>query len=213
MDEARNKTVLLFDFDGTLADILSVIVDIINDIGTQYNLRKIDSEKLKIIRNMNSRELIKYSGLPLRKIPFFIRRVQSEMKHRMKDIEPFPNIPDVLKIINKKGFQLNILTSNLKDNVKEFLEKNDLSYFEDIFVSRNISGKKRVLEKIIKYKKLNRESIIYFGDEIRDIEAAKDAKIKIAAVTWGFNDEESLKINNPDFLINKPEEIVNLLNI
>jgi len=213
MTEDQIKPILLFDFDGTLADTLSIIVEIINDVGPQYKLRKIDPGELKAIRAMSSKELIKYSGLPLRRIPFFIRRVQLEMKNSMKNVEPFPDIPVVLKSIKNAGFQMDILTSNLKDNVEKFLEKNDLLYFEDIYVCSNLFGKKRMLEKIIKYKKLDRKNVIYFGDEIRDIDAAREAGIKIAAVTWGFNDEKSLKINNPDYLISEPKEIKRLLKI
>ena len=213
MTEDQKKSFLLFDFDGTLADTLSIVIKIVNDIGPQYKLREINEIELQRIRMMSGRELIKYSGMPLRKIPFFIRRVQTELKHRIKEIKPFQDIPGVLKSLSKSGYNMDILTSNLKNNVEEFLEMNNLTYFEDIYVCGNIFGKKHELEKFIKDKKLNGEDVIYFGDEIRDIEAAKSAGVKVAAVTWGYNDENSLKQNNPDFLINHPRDILRLVNI
>ena len=49
------------------------------------------------------------------------------------------------------------------------------------------------------------------GDETRDVEAAKKANIKVVAVTWGFNSPEALAKENPDFLINHPSELLEVI--
>ncbi len=48
------------------------------------------------------------------------------------------------------------------------------------------------------------------GDETRDIEAAKKSKIKIVAVTWGFNSSNVLAQHQPDFLIDIPQQLTEI---
>ena len=50
------------------------------------------------------------------------------------------------------------------------------------------------------------------GDEIRDIDAAKKTGIKVIAVGWGFNSQEALAAQNPNFLIERPQELIEIMN-
>jgi len=52
--------------------------------------------------------------------------------------------------------------------------------------------------------------MLYVGDEIRDIRAARKVGIAVAAVTWGFNSQEALAAENPDFLVDSPEKFLAL---
>ena len=63
----------------------------------------------------------------------------------------------------------------------------------------------------MKINKLTPEEVIYVGDETRDIEASKTIPIKVIAVSWGFNSAEALAKQNPDFLIQKPSELLKVM--
>jgi phosphoglycolate phosphatase len=60
-------------------------------------------------------------------------------------------------------------------------------------------------------KKYNTDKILYIGDEPRDIIASKAVKIKIAAVTWGYSNKKLLAEYNPDFIIDRPQEILKII--
>ena len=120
---------------------------------------------------------------------------------------------EVLETLKKENFMLGILTSNSKDNVQEFLKKNDMDVFDWVYAERSLFGKARKLDKIIKKQKLKKEETIYVADEIRDIEAAKKSQIKIMAVTWGFNAKAGLAKYRPDFLLDHPKELLTTLDI
>lgn len=58
---------------------------------------------------------------------------------------------------------------------------------------------------------VNREQVIYVGDETRDIDSAKKAGVKGIAVSWGFNSKKVLAKHHPDALIEHPQELIDIL--
>lgn len=50
----------------------------------------------------------------------------------------------------------------------------------------------------------------YVADEVRDIDAAKSSGINSIAVSWGFNSEDVLKKEKPDYLISNPQELITI---
>ncbi len=55
---------------------------------------------------------------------------------------------------------------------------------------------------------VKKEETIYVGDSEVDIETAKNANVKVVAVSWGFRDDDFLKILRPDALVSHPDELV-----
>jgi phosphoglycolate phosphatase-like HAD superfamily hydrolase len=49
------------------------------------------------------------------------------------------------------------------------------------------------------------------GDETKDIEAARKIGIKVISVSWGYNSSQALAAEHPDFLIYRPEELLQVL--
>ena len=55
---------------------------------------------------------------------------------------------------------------------------------------------------------IKKEETIYVGDSEVDIETAKNANVKVVAVSWGFRDDDFLKTLRPDTLVSHPDELV-----
>jgi phosphoglycolate phosphatase-like HAD superfamily hydrolase len=53
--------------------------------------------------------------------------------------------------------------------------------------------------------------ILFVGDELRDIEAAQETGVHMAAVTWGYNSTAALEAAGPDYLIADPMGICRLV--
>ena len=93
-----------------------------------------------------------------------------------------------------------------------FLHEHQLNdCFHFVSASSKIWGKNRNIRHLIKSRQLNIDNMLYIGDETRDVDAAKKAGIKVAAVTWGFNSGETLKKHNPHYILNHPSELLSLL--
>ena len=68
------------------------------------------------------------------------------------------------------------------------------------------------INKILTKYKLIPNQTLYVGDEVRDIRAAKEANIGSVAVTWGYESEETLKMEKPNFMAHKPEDLLKLIS-
>jgi len=206
------QKVIIFDFDGTIADTVDALVTIANGLAVEFSYAQITSEELIILRNLTSREIFKYSGIPLFKIPFLLKKVKRQLKNKIPELKPIPGIQSALVELKDNGNRLGIITSNSKDNVKEFLKINNMdSLFEFIHTGVTIFGKTTIINNVLRQKQLKTQEVIYVGDETRDIEASRKANIRVISVTWGFNSEEALAKQNPDFLIHHPQELVEVI--
>jgi len=200
------KKYIVFDFDGTIADTYEDILNIVKDL-KKDKYKDIDFED---IRNYGSRYLIKKSGIPLWKIPKFIYQAKSKLKKK-NNVRLFPEILDVFKKLSK-NYNLGIVSTNSEENIRIVLKRYKVeNLFKFVYSNSSLFGKHLVLKRMCKKYKINPDDVIYIGDEDRDIIAAKKVKIKIIAVTWGFNSEKLLKKEKPDYLVNNPKEILRII--
>lgn len=204
---------IIFDFDGTIADTLSVIVKLFNKNSKKYHLPKISKKELENLRSMEPIEIIKKYGISLIEIPFIANKIKKDLNSEIDKAEMQTGIRELILELKSKKYRMGILTSNAKENVEKFLNSNKLSVFDFIHSELNLFGKNRSLENIIKKFSLKKEEVIYVGDEVRDIDACKEAGIKIISVTWGFNKKKILAKNKPDYLIDNPLKILEIVNI
>ena len=201
--------VIVFDFDGTIADTYQAIVDITNDLSSEFGYQPIDEEELLLLKNLSSKEIVKRAEISLFKIPFLVKRVQKELGGQIADLSPIKGIESVLLELKQRNYILGIVTSNVRENVMLFLQKNNLEYlFDFIYPGTNIFGKHRIINELVRKRKLNKTDVIYVGDETRDIRSARKSGINVIAVGWGFNSQEILAEYKPDFLAVKPTELL-----
>jgi len=203
--------IILFDFDGTIADSFDNFLEIVDIVSDKYHLNKVSPNEIDSLRSEGAINVLRKLKIPIYKIPFIARDIKKMQKEKMLEIKPFKNLPEVLNELNKMGFKLGILTSNARENVSEFLEMNNINVFEYIYDNASLFGKDRTINKFVKNQNIQKDDLIYVGDEIRDIHGCQKAGVKIISVSWGFNSKVGLEKNHPDYLIDKPEEILEII--
>lgn len=206
------QRVIIFDFDGTIADSLDTLVTISNRLAAQLGYKQTSQSELAQLKNLTSREIIKQSGISIFKVPFLLRKVKAEMSSEIKTLSLFSGMRETLIELENLGHKLVIISSNSKSNILAFLEHNNLeNIFYYIYSGTTVFGKDKVINKFIKQENINVADVIYVGDETRDIESAKKSKVVAIAVSWGFNTKEALVKENPDFLIEQPQELISVV--
>ena len=202
---------MIFDFDGTIADTLNSIIHIMNDLSNEFGFRKIRDEDIEYLREKRPREILKYLGISIFKLPFVIRKVRIEINSNITLLSPSVDLLPILKLLKKNGCQVGIVTTNIEENVKKFLQANNLDQFDFFYTAKKIFGKDKTISKIIKDMKLEKSLVYFVGDEVRDIEAGKKVGINTIAVSWGYNTKDALANECPDFLIDSPLELENII--
>ncbi len=205
-----SKTII-FDFDGTLADSLAVLVQITNELAPEFGIDPISPEQVAALRGLNSQEIIKMSGVSLWQIPFLLRRYQVRFHQRAARVLLFPEIEQMLHELKFSGYKLGIVSSNSVENIDVVLRHYQIDQLFSFIKSCSVFGKGRAIRSIMRANYAVAHETVYVGDEVRDIEAARRSKVVSIAVTWGFNAAELLLTKQPDFLVNSPHEIVKLL--
>jgi len=200
---------IIFDFDGTIADSFDTILAVTNRLAVEFGYDPASPEEIKNLQNLSSREILKQSRIPMYKLPHLLRRLKREMEQEIDHIQPFPGILEALRELQRQDYTLGILTSNTEENVSFFLERYQaLNLFLFVQSSVTLFGKSRCINQLLRSYSLAQQSVIYVGDETRDIEAARRSKIKVLSVGWGFNSVQALTEAQPDYLIREPGELL-----
>lgn len=198
---------LIFDFDGTIADSLAVFIEATNRLADRYGFPPVEQHQIPLIRALSSRELIQQIPVPRWQLPFFLNRLRQEVRQLSPKLQLFDGISDALTEL-EQDYCLGIVTSNAKTTVETVLKEQDLdSLFQFIHAGHGLLGKARILRRLLHQYRLQPTEVIYIGDETRDIEAAQQAHLTSIAVSWGFNNRAILEQQQPDIVIDHPREL------
>lgn len=206
-----NKPYLLFDFDGTIANSIDLLFQIMNQMAPDFGIDPLSPEDFMVVRNMSAASIIRMTGIPLYKYPFIIAKVLKVYRSRVHELEPYPGIAALLAELRRRGIGFALLSSNSRPNVIKFLDRHKLHYFDWVEGTSGTLDKQNRIKKQIKKHRLDPVNLVYIGDESRDIEAAKACGIKVISVTWGFHPERLLLRYQPNYMVDRPDEILDII--
>jgi len=202
----------IFDFDGTLADTLPFTLSIMDDLSEKFGTRRLDRSEIPLLRSYTPTRIMKMYNIPLWKLPLMTRESQRLLYSNIESISLFEGIDKVIREIAARGMILAVVSSNAMKNIKKVLGE-ELSQLISIYECQSgLLGKAPRLRKALRQAGVKPEEVISFGDEIRDIEAARQAGIPCAAVTWGFADGAALAGYQPDYLVTEVNQLLEIFN-
>ena len=200
---------IIFDYDGTLVDSFALAMKIFNrHISKKYKLAKVAHEDIESLRNLSSIQVIRTLNIPITKLLLVVNDYHRYFHKHATFVKLQEGIKPMLLSLKEEGYRLGIITTNHYDVVKNNLKNNGIDFFDWIHGDKNIFGKSAKIKKVIRQHQLSKRETVYVGDETRDIDAAKHAKIKSAAVTWGYNSRLALIRHDPDYLVHTPSTLL-----
>jgi phosphoglycolate phosphatase len=206
------KPLLIFDFDGTIANTVDTGISIYNDIAPEFGLKPFTREDVIELRKLNMRAILDRFGVSKIKAIKVATRIRKEIHDRMDEVETFAGIEEAVKTLHGMGYRIGILSSNSTDNIRGFIKRFDLEpCFSFIEAGVSLFGKSSRLNQAIKKQNVEPGDAIYIGDETRDMEAARKSHVCAVAVCWGANDREAMITEGPAFCIEHPAELLEVV--
>ncbi|MRR17633.1 MAG: HAD family hydrolase [Deltaproteobacteria bacterium] len=200
---------LLFDFDGVLVDSLDVyektVTDCLKVIGQPLTHGR--EEFLELFEG-NFYESLVHKGVNLDK--FMKASVNILAQIHYSEMKPFDAIRPVLREL-AKNHPMVVISSNDTPTIQEALRLYDFEgIFQDVLGSDFMLSKKDKILFIIKKYNITLQDIYYIGDATGDIKEGKQAGVKTVGVTWGWHSKEHMAAAGPDYLFDRPEELLKL---
>lgn len=208
------KTVL-FDWDGTLYDSIGISFKIYEELFRKYANLNLTCDYFKKTFIVDYHRYYAMHGIPESKW----KEVDSEWLRRFHEMENeihlFPGVKEMLAELYKGGVRLGLVSNGTGKRIKNEMRKNNiLRYFTAVITDDEVKefkpNPKGVIEAI---RIIGAGSVdaLYVGDMFEDIVAGKKAGVKTAAVTWGAHSIERLKPAQPDYVVNRPEELLEII--
>lgn len=199
----NEKSLILVDFDGTVADSYSLIIDCLEKY---LNITIDDPCSLK---NLSSKDVVRKLGIRWYQIPTIIRLVRRKFKDEISTVSEVRGVLESLTVLKEKTkAKVFLVSSNSKENIHLFLAGKDNSeVFDGVVSMKTVFGKAKKIGRFIEKSGFSRENTWYIADETRDIADSKRNGLKSAAVTWGYNSKEALIKYNPTIFVENPSEL------
>lgn len=202
------STTIIFDFDGTLANSLDLLLRLYNENAPKIGYLPIETEDFPTLRRLGYKKAMKAKKVKMRMIPNMFMTLSRQMRSRMHEVKPYRGVVPMLRRLKSEGYSIGVLTSNQANIVIDFFAAHDFPEFDFIVSERTLFGKDRAIKRILRRFKLLREQVIYVGDEPRDVAASRKAGISVVGVSWGLAGNDGYGKDLPDKLIDKPTELL-----
>ncbi len=202
---------LIFDFDGTLANSYPWVVAILDELAEKFNAIPVDHSKLDELKNYPPRKIMKMHNVSIWKLPAILKFTRSRMKTNGDSIKCFEGVGKMLQELKDNDIRLALVTTNTCETVRRVLGDDLYSFFHLFEDKVSLFGKPAALKRIIRKSGLDRSEMLAIGDEIRDVEAAKKVNIPFGAVSWGFSTMDAMASHEPEHIFTEMSQIVDLV--
>ena len=173
---------VIFDFDGTLADSFPFFLNTINTLAEKHRFRKVDAAEIEAMRKHDAKRILYDLGVPSWKVPVIAGSYTAMVAKNTKEIPLFPGVKAMLHALAKQGVLLSLVTSNAYENVLQILGRETMDLMVYPQCGTTLFGKSSKLRKILRKTGIGPEDALYIGDEIRDSQAAHAEKMDFGAV-------------------------------
>ena len=202
---------VIFDFDGTLADSFPWFVRVFNEVADRFRFARMDGQELELLRDLSGRQMVKHLGVPSWKLPLIARHMRKLKARDLHTVSLFPETDQLLRRLSDAGVILAIVSSNAEENVRRILGPEIASRIRFFGCGASLFGKRRSFLRVLKHSGVPPHEALCIGDEIRDLEAARAAGIPFGAVGWGYTTAEALRAHAPEEWFGSMQEIVDVV--
>ena len=216
----RDITLVIFDFDGTLADtkenIILTFQMTMKELGVEIKSRQECAATIGL--TLEDAFKVLYPGMAAEKYILLRDTYRRIFKENRKILVPglFPEVMETLEELRRRGYLMSIASSRLSPSLQSFLEDMKIAHlFEYAIGGDNVEHPKPAPDavlQILRHYNLSAEEAFVVGDMPFDINMATNAGVKSCGVTWGNADAAQLKESGANYVIDKMSQLLEILN-
>lgn len=209
----RNKTLILFDLDGTLIDSVPDLALAINHVMRRLGRDGFDEARIRGWVGNGARTLVEralrasYGDLPSEHLTNDALEIFLAFyaEHLAVGTVTYPHVPEVLRRLKAGGFRMAIVTNKPHAFIDPILENLGMEgWFECKLGGDTLPTKKpdpAPLLYVCDTLKIDRETCVMIGDSKNDILAAKAAGMHCIGLAYGYNYGEEIGTYGPDLVV------------
>ena len=216
----REIKLVIFDFDGTLADtkenIILTFQMTMKELGVEIKSRQECAATIGL--TLEDAFKVLYPGMAAERYALLRDTYRRIFKENRKILVPglFPEVMETLEELQRRGYLMSIASSRQSPSLHSFLEDMKIAHlFEYAVGGDNVEHPKPAPDavlQILRHYNLSAEEAFVVGDMPFDINMATNAGVKSCGVTWGNADAAQLKESGANYIIDKMSQLLEILN-
>jgi phosphoglycolate phosphatase len=200
--------VLIFDFDGVLADSLNVFEACVQAACRESGVSA-PADRAAFLRLFDGNMFagLQAAGVPASVLPSLIGALRRHLEARAGEYRLWPGVPETLVRLAQTS-DIFVVTSGIAGVVAGVLQRHRVTCVRRILGAEEGTGK---VEKIrMAAATCLGKSFFYVGDTCGDVLEGRAAGAHTVAAAWGWHDATRLRTTRPDHLLFAPLELAAL---
>jgi pyrophosphatase PpaX len=208
----------LFDLDGTLIDSVRLILDSYHHTFATHGLpARTDDEWLAGVGTPLAAQLAPGRNDVTVYQALVATYREYNLAHHDRMVKVYPGVVDMVRRLKAAGRRTGLVTSKNRPGALRGLHLAGLETLIDVVVAAddvtNAKPHPEPVERAMTLLGALPETTVYVGDSIHDMHAGRAAGVTTAAVLWGPFGRAHLEGANPDFWLDRPEDVSRLAGL
>ena len=209
---------IFFDLDGTLADTIYSILEALNPVLRKYRLPEKSYDDVSHalgcgVRTLMMRLIPEEKAADGEFVDMIVKEYNAAYSTTYLAAPLYEGIPEVIRELKDRGYVLGVLSNKTDIYVKNMIA--ELFPAGEISLPRGCTELPAKPDPTVPHLLASElgvapEESAFVGDSDIDVLTGKNAGMLPVAVSWGYGDREALLGASPEFVINRPEELLEI---
>lgn len=214
----KNYELLIFDWDGTLMDSESKIINCFQAALTDTGIGSIDEDRIRNIIGLGLKESMEVL-LPEHDEPTHQKVVEAYREHFLfrdkTEMPMFPGVVEGIKRLHEQCYTLAIATGKARRGLNRVLNGHELEHLFHVTRCADETVSKphpMMLRQILEVSRIPAEKTLMIGDSVYDLQMAANAGVDALAVSYGVQSCDRLLEHAPIGCMHEFEDLYAWLN-
>lgn len=211
---------IIFDLDGTLLNTIGDLAASTNYVLRQHGFPEHPLSEYPFFVGNGITRLIERALPGGRRDESTISQLRGEFvdyyqQHKTDLTRPYPGIPELLGTLKQKGVSLAVASNKYHQGTVELIRHYfDSSLFSIVAGQQDgvpVKPNPAIVNNILAKANVQKAESLYIGDSGVDMQTAINSGLTGVGVTWGFRPRQELELNGAHYIVNHPNDILDII--